>query len=114
MAMLNKKGEIFHAAPNIDHSQNFVRQDIIGWMKWLRESIGYDGWRFDFVRGYDGIYTKEYIVQSQPYFSVGEYWDNLVYDDSGVLCSNQNDHRQRLCDWINQTGAKSVLFIINN
>jgi alpha-amylase len=43
-------GEFFHAAPNIDHSQDFVRRDIIEWMKWLRTEIGFDGWRLDFVR----------------------------------------------------------------
>lgn len=39
------------AAPNIDHTQEFVRQDIIKWLKLLR-SIGFDGFRFDFVKGY--------------------------------------------------------------
>lgn len=43
-------GDIFHAAPNIDHSQDFVRKDIKGWLNWLRNDIGFDGWRLDFVR----------------------------------------------------------------
>lgn len=43
-------GDIFHAAPNIDHSQDFVRRDIKGWLNWLRNEIGFDGWRLDFVR----------------------------------------------------------------
>lgn len=43
-------GDFFHAAPNIDHSQKFVRKDIIEWMKWLRADFGFDGWRLDFVR----------------------------------------------------------------
>lgn len=38
-------GEIFHAAPNIDHGQQFVKGDIVEWLQWLREYIGYDGWR---------------------------------------------------------------------
>ncbi|KAL0447072.1 UNVERIFIED_CONTAM: Alpha-amylase 3, chloroplastic [Sesamum latifolium] len=45
-------GDNFHAAPNIDHSQEFVRKDIREWLCWLREEIGYDGWRLDFVRGF--------------------------------------------------------------
>ena len=43
-------GDIFHAAPNIDHSQDFVRRDIKEWLNWLRNDIGFDGWRLDFVR----------------------------------------------------------------
>jgi len=38
-------GDSFGAAPNIDHSQEFVRQDIAEWMVWLRSHVGYDGWR---------------------------------------------------------------------
>jgi alpha-amylase len=43
-------GDVFHAAPNIDHSQDFVRRDIKDWLNWLRNDIGFDGWRLDFVR----------------------------------------------------------------
>jgi hypothetical protein len=25
----------------------------------MKQSIGYDGWRFDFVRGYPGQFTKQ-------------------------------------------------------
>ncbi len=39
-------GELFPAAPNVDHSQNFVKSDIIHWMQWLRDFVGYDGWRY--------------------------------------------------------------------
>jgi alpha-amylase len=45
-----KKCEDYSAAPNLDHSQERVRKDIIEWMRYLRNSIGYDGWRFDFVK----------------------------------------------------------------
>jgi hypothetical protein len=29
-------GDNFHAAPNIDHSQEFVRKDLKEWLLWLR------------------------------------------------------------------------------
>lgn len=29
-------GDNFHAAPNIDHSQEFVRKDLKEWLCWLR------------------------------------------------------------------------------
>jgi hypothetical protein len=47
-------------------AQDYVRTDISEWMKWLRNSIGFDGWRFDFVRGYNGMYAKEYIDATVP------------------------------------------------
>ncbi|MED6216523.1 hypothetical protein PIB30_008508 [Stylosanthes scabra] len=102
-------GDIFHAAPNIDHSQDFVRRDIKGWLKWLRNDIGFDGWRLDFVRGFSGTYVKEYIEASNPVFSIGEYWDSLAYEH-GTLCYNQDDHRQRIVNWISATGGASSAF----
>ena len=45
-----KKEEDYIAAPNLDHSQERVRKDIIEWLLWLRNSIGFDGWRCDFVK----------------------------------------------------------------
>lgn len=34
-------GDNFHAAPNIDHSQEFVRNDIKEWLCWLRLVISF-------------------------------------------------------------------------
>ncbi|CAJ1931707.1 unnamed protein product [Sphenostylis stenocarpa] len=117
-------GDNFHAAPNIDHSQEFVRKDLKEWLCWLRwlcwrakyrmpvptlKEIGYDGWRLDFVRGFWGGYVKDYIEASEPYFSVGEYWDSLSYT-YGETDHNQDAHRQRIVDWINATNGTSGAF----
>jgi len=48
----HKPQEDYVAAPNLDHGQERVRKDITAWMKWLRNNVGFDGWRFDFVKGY--------------------------------------------------------------
>ncbi|KAK2989764.1 hypothetical protein RJ640_012704 [Escallonia rubra] len=102
-------GDNFHAAPNIDHSQDFVRKDIREWLCWLRNEIGYDGWRLDFVRGFWGGYVKEYVDASEPYFAVGEYWDSLSYT-YGEMDHNQDAHRQRIVDWINATNGTAGAF----
>ncbi|XP_054809607.1 alpha-amylase 3, chloroplastic isoform X2 [Prosopis cineraria] len=102
-------GDNFHAAPNIDHSQEFVRKDLKEWLCWLREEIGYDGWRLDFVRGFWGGYVKDYIDASEPYFAVGEYWDSLSYT-YGEMDPNQDAHRQRIVDWINATNGTAGAF----
>ncbi|KAL1327688.1 hypothetical protein HN51_037700 [Arachis hypogaea] len=102
-------GDNFHAAPNIDHSQEFVRKDIKEWLLWLRKEIGYDGWRLDFVRGFWGGYVKDYLEASEPYFAVGEYWDSLSYT-YGEMDHNQDAHRQRIIDWINATNGTAGAF----
>jgi hypothetical protein len=48
-------GDRFHAAPNIDHSQNFVRDGIVEWLTWLRSDVGIDGYRLDFAKGFAGL-----------------------------------------------------------
>ncbi|KAK6266780.1 hypothetical protein QUC31_017617 [Theobroma cacao] len=116
-------GDIFHAAPIIDHSQDFVRGDIKEWLNWLHNEIGFNGWRLDFVRGFSGIFVKEYIEASNPAFAIGEYWDSLAYEQ-GNLCYNQelpymifgtsltclDAHQQWIINWINATGGTSSAF----
>lgn len=44
-------GDNFDGVPNIDHTQPFVRKDIIEWLIWLRKSVGFQDFRFDFTKG---------------------------------------------------------------
>ena len=104
-----KPQEDYTAAPNIDHSQPQVRKDITEWMRWLRNDIGFEGWRFDFVKGYDGKYCAEYVNATIPQLAFGEYWDTCSYQD-GVLNYNQDSHRQRTIDWCDATGGTCAAF----
>mmetsp|Transcript_30415 Transcript_30415/g.76674 ORF Transcript_30415/g.76674 Transcript_30415/m.76674 type:complete len:713 (+) Transcript_30415:508-2646(+) len=102
-------GQVYAAAPNIDHTQERVRNDYISWLQWLRNSIGFDGWRLDFVIGYAGEYTKLYVNATVPELAFGEYWDTCDYDGS-VLRYNQDAHRQRTVNWIDSTGGTAAAF----
>lgn len=102
-------GDNFNGVPNIDHSQDFVRKDIIAWLRWLRHNVGFQDFRFDFARGYSAKYVKEYIEGAKPLFSVGEYWDSCKYNGH-VLDYNQDSHRQRIVNWIDGTGKLSTAF----
>lgn len=51
-------------------------------------SVGFDGWRFDYVKGYSGEWTREYVNGSMPILAFGEYWDACSYT-GGVLDYNQ-------------------------
>ena len=32
--------------------QERVRKDLAAWLSFLRRNVGFDGWRFDYVKGY--------------------------------------------------------------
>jgi alpha-amylase len=96
-------GDGFNAARDLDHTQGIVQSDITNWMKWLKSSIGYDGWRYDYVKGYAGGYVGTYNTNTVPYFSVGELWTDLNLNDV-------NPHRQLIMNWIDATGGRSAAF----
>ncbi|MEL6969320.1 MAG: alpha-amylase C-terminal beta-sheet domain-containing protein [Bacteroidota bacterium] len=96
-------GDNYHAARDIDHTNGTVRSDLIGWMNWLKNTIGFDGWRYDYVRGFNGYYNGVYNDGTNPYFTVGELWDNLDLN-------NVNAHRQQIVNWIDDTQGKSAAF----
>lgn len=102
-------GDFFHAAPNIDHSQPFVKADLEDWMSWLMREVGYDGWRLDYVRGFWGGHVKDYMEATNPQFAVGEYWDALAYK-MDYPEYNQDAHRQRIVNWLNATGGNASAF----
>ena len=104
-------GDHFHAAPNLDHSQDFVQRDITAWLNYLRDHVGYDGWRLDYVRGFDGKFAKIYVEGSGAEFAVGEYWDALSYSGfDGAPDHNQDAHRQRIINWLNNSDGSCGAF----
>jgi len=86
-----------------------VQESISVWLRWLRLQVGFDGWRFDFVKGYAAEFVGLYCEKSEPAWAVGELWGDMAYDDQGI-CHNQDRHRQDLCNWINSTGKRSTAF----
>eukprot|EP00884_Botryococcus_braunii_P002375 jgi/Botrbrau1/12138/Bobra.0186s0053.1 len=103
-------GEAFHAAPNIDHNQPFVKRDMSEWLCWMRSYAGFDGWRLDFVKGFSGKHVADYMNASRPTYVVGEYWDALSYSWEGVPHPNQDAHRQRIVNWLNQAEGTATAF----
>ncbi|WP_281987448.1 starch-binding protein [Aquimarina aggregata] len=88
----------FAAARDLDHKNPAVRAEIIKWMRFLKNDIGFDGWRYDFVHGYDPIYNKEYNDATNPYFAVGE-----LLESSRVQTNN----------FVNRTQQSSSAFDFN-
>jgi len=87
-------GENQIAARDLDHTNPDVQKAIIAYLK-LLNTAGFSGWRYDEAPGYSGSYVGQYNDASQPYLSVGEYW---------------NGDRQIVINWIDATGGKSMAF----
>jgi len=102
-------GDGYAAARDLDHTYYDVQAEIESWMNWLKDDVGFKGWRYDYVKGYSCYYNGIYNDATSPYFSVGELWPDITgdYYASG---DNVNYHRQKLIDWIDATGAKSTVF----
>lgn len=102
-------GDGYSAARDLDHTNGSVRNEIKNWMAWLKNNVGFSGWRFDYVKGFSGSYIGQYNDHTSPHFSVGELWPDITgnYYASG---NGVNYHRQALMNWINATGDKSTAF----
>lgn len=88
-------GENWGGARDLDHTSEYVQQDCEAYLSWLKGDFGYDGWRYDFCKGYDGKYVGIYNDATEPYLSVGELWDGS-YD----VVDN----------WLKATDYKSMAF----
>ena len=96
-------GDGYSAARDIDHTQTYVQDSIVNWMNTSLKGVGFAGWLYDYVKGYNGSYVGSYNSRTAPYFSVGELWTDLSL-------SNPDAHRQLLMNWIDATGGRSAAF----
>jgi alpha-amylase len=88
-------GENYGAARDVDHTNVNVQNTIKAYLDFLKNEIGYEGWRYDLVKGYAGNYTEMYNNSAHAHLSVGEFWDgNYDY----------------VTGWIDATNATSTAF----
>jgi len=71
-----------------------VQNRLKDWGYWMADEIGFDGFRLDFVRGFQESYVSDWVnnlplLNGSQRFIVGEYWGA--------------DYRIR--DWVNAVGA---------
>lgn len=88
------EGTDFGGCRDIDHKSENVQKIIKAYLKFLKEDIGYTGFRYDMVKGFWGTHVADYNDATGVEFSVGEYWDG----------------NQSIINWINETNKKSAAF----
>lgn len=88
------EGTDFGGCRDIDHKSANVQKIIKAYLKFLKEDMGYIGFRYDMVKGFSGTHVADYNDATGVEFSVGEYWDG-------------ND---KIESWINRTNKKSAAF----
>lgn len=72
------EGSLFYEETNLDHNQEYVQSWL--WKsensvaKYYKNVMGFDGWRFDYVLGYDPWVVKAWLTEVGG-FSVSELWD---------------------------------------
>lgn len=90
----NDEGTDFGGCRDIDHKSENVQKVIKAYLKYLKDDLGYTGFRYDMVKGFDGSHVADYNDATGVEYSVGEYWDG-----NGKIES-----------WINRTNKKSAAF----
>ena len=88
------EGTDFGGCRDIDHKSENVQKIIKAYLKFLKEDIGYTGFRYDMVKGFSGTHVGDYNDATGIEYSVGEYWDG----------------NQSIINWINKTNKKSAAF----
>eukprot|EP00922_Rhytidocystis_sp_ex-Travisia-forbesii_P054164 GHVS01080351.1.p1 GENE.GHVS01080351.1~~GHVS01080351.1.p1 ORF type:complete len:822 (-),score=115.13 GHVS01080351.1:330-2795(-) len=74
-------GEQSECAPDIDHTNEKVREDVKLWTSWLFNDVGFGALRLDMAPGYNVKCQVEYVQNLGSPFTVGEYWNG----NAGVL-----------------------------
>jgi alpha-amylase len=71
----NDTGEGWGGMRDLDHKSENVQRIVKAYLNFLINDLGYTGFRYDMVKGYSASFTGMYNADSNPQFSVGEYWD---------------------------------------
>lgn len=73
-------GEGYGSARDLDHTNWDVQNGIVAWMTDKLKAVGFVGWRYDYVKGFDGRYVGYYNAKTDAAFSVGEHWPTDGFD----------------------------------
>lgn len=85
----------FGDMPDLSHRNPYVFGEILKLARWLVEEIGFDGFRYDFVKGYGAmtitaIQEYRYLREGVPFmpYGVAEHWDSAHVIEQWVNATN--------------------------
>lgn len=90
----NDEGEDWDGCRDLDHKSQNVQTIIKAYLKYLKDDLGYTGFRYDMVKGFSGSHVADYNKSVGIEYSVGEYWDSNA----------------KIQSWINATLKNSAVF----
>lgn len=70
------EGEGWGGMRDLDHKSENVQKVVKAYVKFLKEDLGYTGFRYDMVKGFAGSHVADYNDAAGVEYSVGECWDS--------------------------------------
>lgn len=86
-------GENFDGCRDLDHTNTTVQDGIKAYLDYLLNDLGYEGFRYDMVKGYSAKYTGIYNEASNVTYSVGEYWDGSYDAVTGWIDGTKRNNK---------------------
>ena len=90
----NDSGEGWDGMRDLDHRSENVQTIVKAYLDFLKNDLGYAGFRYDMVKGYSASFTGLYNASSLPEFSVGECWDGTSTIKNWIEGTKQNGQIQ--------------------
>ena len=87
-------GDNFDGYRDLDHTNATTQANVNIYLDFLLNELGYAGFRYDMVKGFGASYVGLYNKQTNPTFSVGEYWDG---------------NKSKVVSWINGTKKDNII-----
>ena len=81
-------------ARDIQHHNPNTRAKVVKYLDFLKNDLGYLGFRYDYAMGFEGVHYGEYNTILRPPFSVGEYWGSASNISSWIGSTSMEGNYQ--------------------
>lgn len=116
----NDEGEDWAGMRDLDHKSENVQNCVKAYLKYLVDYLGYTGFRYDMVKGFNASHVRDYNKYAGVQYSVGECWDSNSTIEGWVDYTERNSaafdfqFRYNVRDAVNQDNKWALLNSDNN